>query len=48
MENQSNDSLLIDLFDELENGEAISREKIDSIKSENQELYEILLVSNLL
>lgn len=48
MENQVYDTQLFDLFDKLENGEAISQDKIDSLKLENQELYEILLKSNLL
>ncbi|MEJ2484165.1 MAG: DUF5667 domain-containing protein [Anaerolineales bacterium] len=48
MENQTKDSQLFDLFDKLENGELISQDKLDSIKFENQELFEILHKSNLL
>lgn len=48
MENQIKDSQLFDLFDALENGEVISQDKMDSLKHENQELYEILHKSNLL
>jgi len=48
MENQTNDTQQFDLFLALENGEIISQEKLDSIKLQDQELYEILQKSNLL
>ena len=42
MENPPQDSQLFDLFIELESDKNISQDKLDSIKLENQELFEVL------
>ena len=48
MSDINNDSEKYDLFDELESGSTISQETLDSLRSENPELFEVIQKSNLL
>jgi len=48
MKNNGKDNYPYDLFDELETGEPISQEVLDSLQTDNPELFEVLQKSNLL
>lgn len=48
MKNYGNKANQFDFFDELETGEPISQEVLDSIEADNPELFEVLQKSNLL